>query len=83
MRPESAAPAAREHPLAFEEHHSRGNLRHAVGPDPASSLRLHDVQFPPTSVGPVSNPVICQICSPLRPQLPGQKGKSCDQESRA
>jgi hypothetical protein len=44
MQPESAALAARERPLAFEEHHSRGNLR---GRDRASSLRLHGAQFPP------------------------------------
>jgi hypothetical protein len=46
MWPDSAAPAAREHPLTFEEHHSRGNLLHGVGPDWASSLRLHSAQFP-------------------------------------
>jgi hypothetical protein len=44
MRPESAAPAARD-PLVFEEHHFRGNLRHAGEPDRASNLQPHDAQF--------------------------------------
>jgi len=45
MLPESAVPAAREHPLAFEEH--CGNLLHAVGPDRASKLQLHAAQRQP------------------------------------
>jgi hypothetical protein len=49
MRSESAVAAAREYPLAFEEHHSRGNLLHAVGPDWASSLQFHGAQFQRTA----------------------------------